>query len=75
MVGKLVAAESVVRDHPAISDSIDPLLSRNLGQLTRVIQEIRKTSMSMRIVVAGTMFRKMNRLTRDLARKSGKIID
>ena len=75
MVGKLVTAESVVRDHPAISDSIDPLLSRNLGQLTRVIQEIRKTSMSMRIVVAGTMFRKMNRLTRDLARKSGKIIE
>ncbi len=75
MVGELVIAESVVRNDPAIADSEDPLLSRNLTQLARVVQEVQKTSMSMRMVAVGSLFHKMTRLTRDLARKSGKQID
>jgi two-component system chemotaxis sensor kinase CheA len=75
MVGELVIAESVVRHDPAIAGSPDPLLSRNVTQLARVVQEVQKTSMSMRMVAVGSLFRKMNRLTRDLARKSGKLIE
>jgi two-component system chemotaxis sensor kinase CheA len=75
MVGELVIAESVVRHDPAIESSGDPLLSRNLTQLARVVQEVQKTSMSMRMVAVGTIFRKMSRLTRDLARKQGKTIE
>ncbi len=75
MVGELVIAESVVRHDPAIAASQDPLLSRNLTQLARVVQEVQKTSMSMRMVAIGTLFRKMSRLTRDLAKKSGKTIE
>lgn len=75
MVGELVIAESVVRHDPAIARSEDPLLSRNLTQLARVVQEVQKTSMSMRMVAVGTLFRKMSRLTRDLARKQGKSIE
>ncbi|HZL57368.1 MAG TPA: chemotaxis protein CheA [Bryobacteraceae bacterium] len=75
MVGELVIAESVVRNDAAIKGSKDPLLSRNLTQLARVVQEVQKTSMSMRMVAVGSMFRKMSRLTRDLARKSGKTIE
>ena len=75
MVGELVIAESVVRHDPAIAASQDPLLSRNLTQLARVVQEVQKTSMSMRMVAIGTLFRKMSRLTRDLARQSGKNVE
>ncbi len=75
MVGELVIAESVVRHDPAIAQSQDPLLSRNLTQLARVVEEVQKTSMSMRMVAVGTMFRKMSRLIRDLSRKSGKIVE
>ena len=75
MVGELVSAESVVRHDPAIAASADPLLSRNLMQLGRVVQEVQKTSMSMRMVAVGTLFRKMSRLVRDLARKSGKTVE
>ncbi len=75
MVGELVIAESVVRQDPAIAASADPLLSRNLMQLGRVVQEVQKTSMSMRMVAVGTLFRKMSRLVRDLARKSGKTVE
>ena len=75
MVGELVIAESVVRHDPALGTSQDPLLSRNLMQLARVVQEVQKTSMSMRMVAVGTLFRKMSRLTRDLAKKSGKTVE
>ncbi len=75
MVGELVIAESVVRHDPAIAGSEDPRLSRNLTQLARVVQEVQKTSMSMRMVAVGSLFRKMTRLTRDLSRKSGKPIE
>jgi two-component system chemotaxis sensor kinase CheA len=75
MVGELVIAESIVRNDPAVLHSQEPLLSRNLKQLTRVVQEVQRTSMSMRMVSVGTLFRKMNRLIRDLSRKSGKIVE
>jgi len=75
MVGELVIAESVVRHDPTIKGSQDPVLSRNVTQLARVVQEVQKTSMSMRMVAVGALFRKMSRLTRDLARKSGKRVD
>jgi two-component system chemotaxis sensor kinase CheA len=75
MVGELVIAESVVRNDASLARSGDPLLSRNLTQLARVVQEVQKTSMSMRMVAVGTLFRRMNRLIRDLSRKSGKRIE
>ena len=75
MVGELVIAESVVRHDPAIAGSEDPRLSKNLTQLARVVQEVQKTSMSMRMVAVGSLFRKMNRLIRDLSRKSGKPVE
>jgi len=75
MVGELVIAESVVRNNATLARSEDPLLSRNLTQLARVVQEVQKTSMSMRMVAVGTLFRKMNRLIRDLSRKSGKNVE
>jgi two-component system chemotaxis sensor kinase CheA len=75
MVGELVIAESVVRHDPTIARAHDPLLSRNVTQLARVVQEVQKTSMSMRMVAVGALFRKMSRLTRDLARKCGKLIE
>jgi len=75
MVGELVIAESVVRHDPALAGSKDPLLTRNLKQLGRVVEEVQKTSMSMRMVSVGSLFRKMSRMTRDLARKSGKRVE
>ncbi|HWF09024.1 MAG TPA: chemotaxis protein CheA [Bryobacteraceae bacterium] len=73
MVGELVIAESVVRNNLGIAQSQEPLLARNLKQLARVVQEVQKTSMSMRMVSVGQVFRKMDRLVRDLSRKSGKL--
>ncbi len=75
MVGELVITESVVRNDTGIATGQDPVLSRNLAQLARVVEEVQKTSMSMRMVPVGVLFRKMTRLVRDLSRKSGKQVE
>jgi two-component system chemotaxis sensor kinase CheA len=43
--------------------------------LGRITDELQKTAMSMRMVPISQLFRKMTRLTRDLARKSGKQVE
>ena len=74
MIGELVIAESIVRHDPVLTGPENPALTRNLAQLARVTEEVQKTAMSMRMVPIGRLFGKMERLIRDLARKSGKQI-
>jgi two-component system chemotaxis sensor kinase CheA len=75
MVGELVIAASVVARHPLIEQSQDPVLARNIAQFARVLKEVQKTSMSMRMVSVSALFARMSRLTRDLALKLGKRVE
>jgi two-component system chemotaxis sensor kinase CheA len=72
MVGELVIAQSMLRHNPDLASVRTPRLQRDVAQLGRVTAEVQKTAMAMRMVPIGQLFRKMNRLVRDLARKSGK---
>lgn len=47
-------------------------MQRDIAHLTRITAEVQKTAMAMRMVPIGQLFRRMTRLVRDLARKSGK---
>ena len=72
MVGELVIAQSMLKHNPDLVSVRTPRLLRDVAQLGRVTAEVQKTAMAMRMVPVGQLFRKMNRLVRDLARKSGK---
>ena len=72
MVGELVIAQSMLRHNPEIGGVRSPRLQRDIAHLTRVTAEVQKTAMAMRMVPIGQLFRRMTRLVRDLARKSGK---
>ncbi len=72
MVGELMIAESMLHHNPDLGESRSPRVQRDLSQLARVTAEVQKTAMAMRMVPIGTLFRRMTRLVRDLARKSGK---
>ncbi|HPT27708.1 MAG TPA: chemotaxis protein CheA [Bryobacteraceae bacterium] len=72
MVGELVIAQSMLRHNPDLATVRTPRLQRDVAQLGRVTAEVQKTAMAMRMMPVGQLFRKMNRLVRDLARKSGK---
>ncbi|MGC4053387.1 MAG: chemotaxis protein CheA [Paludibaculum sp.] len=75
MVGELMIAESMLHHNPDLGESRSPRVQRDLSQLARVTAEVQKTAMAMRMVPIGTLFRRMTRLVRDLARKSGKSAD
>lgn len=75
MAGEMVIAESMVLHDPDLAALKSPRLQRNLAQLTRITAELQKTSMAMRLVPIGPLFRRMARLVRDLARQFGKQVD
>ncbi len=72
MVGELVIAHSVVAQSGLIAS--DPDLSRKVSHSSKILRELQDTSLSLRMVPLKATFQKMNRLVRDLARKSGKTV-
>ncbi len=72
MVGEMVIAQSLIRHDPDMSQVKSPRLLRNVSQATRITGEVQKTAMAMRMLPIGQAFQRMNRLVRDLTRKSGK---
>jgi two-component system chemotaxis sensor kinase CheA len=72
MVGELVIAQSMLRHNPDLEQVKTPRVQRDITHLARVTAEVQKTAMAMRMVPVGQLFRRMSRLVRDLARKSGK---
>lgn len=75
MVGELVIAQSMLQHNPDLESRKTPRLQRDITQLSRVTAEVQKTAMAMRMVPIGQLFRRMARLVRDLARKSGKLAE
>lgn len=72
LAGEMVIAQLMVSHHPELAELKSPALLRSLAQLARITGELQKTAMSMRMVPVGGLFQKMNRLVRDLGRKTGK---
>ncbi len=72
MAGELVIAESLVRHDEELSAVKSQRLQRKISQLARITAELQKTAMAMRLVPIGPLFRRMERLVRDLARQFGK---
>jgi two-component system chemotaxis sensor kinase CheA len=65
----------MVSHHPELAELRSPAVLRSLAQLARITGELQKTAMSMRMMPVGGLFQKMNRLVRDLGRKSGKQVE
>jgi two-component system chemotaxis sensor kinase CheA len=72
MVGELVIAQSLIIHNPEIGALQSGPLQRNLQQLGRITAEVQRVAMNMRMTPVSTLFGRMNRLVRDLARKNGK---
>ncbi|NLX13062.1 MAG: chemotaxis protein CheA [Phycisphaerales bacterium] len=73
MVGELVIAQTLVTSNARISD--DPKLTKDVGQVTKIVRDVQELAMSMRMVPIGPTFNKMNRLVRDVSRKAGKQVE
>jgi len=73
-VGELVIAQSLVTHNPEIAALESGPLHRNLQRLSRVTAEVQRITMDMRMTPIAQLFRRMNRLVRDLSRKNGKTV-
>jgi two-component system, chemotaxis family, sensor kinase CheA len=75
MVGELVIAQSmVVQDRRLMEENCHELL-RKVTHASKIVRELQDLSMSMRMVPLRGTFQKMQRVARDLARKSGKSVE
>ena len=74
MMGELVIVQNTLMDNTAISNNSDEKLQRNVTQLKRITNQLRDLSTSLRMVPVKEIFQKMQRVVRDLSRKSEKDI-
>lgn len=74
MIGELVIVKNMLTDNRTISNNSDEKLQRNVTQLKRITGQLRDLSTSLRMVPVRDIFQKMQRVVRDLSRKSDKEI-
>jgi len=78
LVGELVIAEAMVAQNPDLKELLNVSLDRfeksasHLNKITRDLQDI---ATAIRMIPLSTTFRRMIRLVRDLAHKTGKKVD
>jgi two-component system chemotaxis sensor kinase CheA len=75
MVGELVIAHSMVAQDATVISGIHHELARKVTHAGKIVRELQDLSMSMRMVPLKATFQKMARLVRDLAHKSGKLVE
>lgn len=75
LVGEMVIAQSMVAQDPDLRSLQCPRLTRNMTQLSHIVNDLQRTAMSMRMVPIRATFQKMNRLVRDLATKVEKQVE
>jgi two-component system, chemotaxis family, sensor kinase CheA len=75
MVGELVIAQSMVAQDQQLQEERCHELLRKVTHAGKIVRELQDLSMSMRMVPLRGTFQKMQRVARDLARKSGKSVD
>ncbi|MEN6370458.1 MAG: chemotaxis protein CheA [Armatimonadota bacterium] len=75
MVGELVIAQSMVAQDETVILEGHHELSKKVTHMGKIVRDLQYLSMSMRMVPLKATFQKMARLVRDVAKKSGKIVE
>ena len=75
MVGELVIAQSMLKQHQLATKSKDRKFEQIINQLNQITSGLQRTATSLRMVPIKHTFQKMLRLVRDLSKKSGKEVE
>jgi two-component system chemotaxis sensor kinase CheA len=75
MVGELVIAQSMVAQDEAVLNGGRHELAKKISHASKIVRELQDLSMYLRMVPLKPTYQKMARLVRDLAQKSGKMIN
>jgi len=74
MVGELVITQNMIAQNKEVRGATDKRLLGDMAQFKRITSSLQDIAMSLRMVPIESTFRKMQRIVRDLAHKSGKKI-
>jgi two-component system chemotaxis sensor kinase CheA len=75
MIGELLIVESMVLNAGEIRALSSPRINNYLGQLAKISRDLQGVAMRMRMIPLRGVFHRMARLTRDLSRKTGKVVE
>jgi two-component system chemotaxis sensor kinase CheA len=75
MIGELLIVESMVVGAPEVAALSSSRVHNYLGQLSKISRDLQGVAMRMRMIPVRGVFHRMARLTRDLARKTGKSVE
>ncbi|MBF0377139.1 MAG: chemotaxis protein CheA [Desulfamplus sp.] len=74
IIGELAIAESMVTQSSEIKNIASSTLLRALSSLHKITKELQSLGLSLRMIPLKSLFNRMERVTRDLAKKTGKQI-
>lgn len=74
MIGELAIAESMIISSEEIREMASSDLNRNIFQMDKIIRELHKLGLSLRMIPIRPVFQKMGRVVRDIAKKSNKLV-
>ncbi len=75
MVGELVIANNQITQNPTINNNGNTKLNKDVGNLSRIVYDLHKLGMTLRMVEIRQTFQKINRLVRDLSKKQNKPVN
>jgi len=75
LVGELVIAQAIISQSSSLKEESNQKLSKEVVEMAKITNGIQDHIMSLRMVPMHQTFQKMNRLVRDLSRKTGKQVN
>jgi len=75
LVGELVIAESMVTKNPAVENIKSENFDKSARLLKKIINDIQDAVMTMRLVPISPVFKKMNRIVRDMSKNLEKEVE
>ncbi|MEQ1566504.1 MAG: Hpt domain-containing protein, partial [Myxococcota bacterium] len=73
-IGELVIVEAMVNNAADLRSQIGHRTRHQLAQLSKIVRDLQRQGLALRMVPLRGVFQKMSRLVRDLSRRSGKSI-
>lgn len=75
LIGELVIVETMVANAPEITSLRSHRVRNFLGQLNKIIRDLQRQGLGLRMVPLKGVFQKMSRLVRDLSKRNGKKVN
>jgi len=75
LVGELVITQTMISESPIIQKMLDQNIYKDISQLGKIIKDMQRQVMSLRMIPIKPTFQRMTRLVRDLSKQANKKVE